>query len=88
MGGDRFQGFSLARGGGLEPQKRFNVGPILNWLRNNARWLWNGFVNAVYWGWSSFLNMWNGRVRAGITWYIGSCLWDFYKDARWYFWGW
>lgn len=74
-----------------EVQKRFNVGPILNWLWTHARWLWNGFVNAVYWGWSSFLNMWNSWyswVRAGITWYIGSYLWDFYKDVRHYFFGW
>lgn len=72
-------------------QKRINVGPLLNWIWSNARYLWNSIVNAVRWGWSSFVGWWNGLngwVRGVFSWFAGGTLWDIYISLRHHFFGW
>lgn len=77
--------------GAADAQKRLNIGPVLNWIRSAAPWVWNAMVNAVRWGWSAFINWWNGLaswIRNTISWFIGGSLWDFYLELRRYFFGW
>lgn len=72
-------------------QKRINVRPLLGWIWSNARHLWNSIVNAVRWGWSSFVGWWNGLngwVRGVLSWFAGGTLWDIYVSLRHYFFGW
>jgi hypothetical protein len=72
-------------------QKRINVGPLLNWIWSNARYLWNSIVNAVRSGWSSFVGWWNGLngwMRGVFSWFGGGTLWDIYLSLRHYFFGW
>jgi len=74
-----------------EVQKRFNIGPLMNWIWNSARWLWGQMANAVARGWSAFIGWWNGIpgwVRGTISFFVQGGLWDLFIEARRYFFGW
>lgn len=87
-------GLDLPSGGDgvvKDGQKRINVRPLLNWIWSNARYLWDSIVNAVRWGWSSFVGWWNGLhgwVRGVLSWFAGGTVWDIYISLREYFFGW
>lgn len=73
-----------------EVQKRLNIRPLMDWIWNNARWLWNQLANAAAWGWNAFINWWNGLagwIRTTINFFISGALWDAFVEIRRYF-GW
>lgn len=72
-------------------QTRIPVGPIINWIKNNAGYIWNAMVTAVRNGWNAFLRWWNGLaswIRNAINFFVSGALWDLFIALRQHFFGW